>query len=210
VPFYALAVAYSAVPLYVPGWWPFGYYNVRYGLELLTGFAAAIALLFAMGLRASRGWWKLAPTLAAAILIAGGYGSIWRSQPICYQEAWINSRGRIALESELGKTLRRLPANSTILMYLGDHVGALQYSGIPLERTINEGNHRVWMHPSDPQGIWERALADPRGTVDYVVAVAGDPVSTQANLAGLTPIAVVHARGQQPATLYVARGNQTR
>jgi len=34
--------------------------------------------------------------------------------------------------------------------------GALEQAGIPLRRTINEGNHRVWKYPLDPDGLWER------------------------------------------------------
>ena len=44
VPFYALSVAYSGVPIFMPVWWPFSYYNVRYGLELLPAFAVFVAL----------------------------------------------------------------------------------------------------------------------------------------------------------------------
>ena len=41
VPFYALSVAYGGVPIFIPAWWPFSHYNVRYGLQLLPAFAAA-------------------------------------------------------------------------------------------------------------------------------------------------------------------------
>src|SRR5581483_2451919 len=30
VPFYMLSIAYSGVPMFVPTWWPFSHYNVRY------------------------------------------------------------------------------------------------------------------------------------------------------------------------------------
>ena len=39
LPFYTLSVAYSGVPIFMPVWWPFSFYNVRYGLELLPAFA---------------------------------------------------------------------------------------------------------------------------------------------------------------------------
>ena len=39
LPFYSLSVAYGGVPIFMPVWWPFSYYNVRYGLELLPAFA---------------------------------------------------------------------------------------------------------------------------------------------------------------------------
>ena len=37
--FYSLSIAYGSVPIYIPVWYPFSYYNVRYGLELLPVFA---------------------------------------------------------------------------------------------------------------------------------------------------------------------------
>ena len=87
-------------------------------------------------------------------------------------------------------------------MYLGDHVGALQRAGIPLRHTINEGNHRPWAKPTDPEGLWERALADPRQYADYVVAMDGDPVAKQVQRQGLTSVVVVHTVGQPAATIY--------
>jgi len=89
----------------------------------------------------------------------------------------VNSRSRLALEAKLADQLKTLPPDSTIVMYLGDHVGALQDAGIPLRRVINEGNHRTWKQPSDPEGLWERALRNPGQYADYAVAIEGDPVS---------------------------------
>src|SRR5205823_14067719 len=128
------------------------------------------------------------------------YGSILRD-PSCFREAWVNSRTRLALEHELAAYLKALPQNSTLLMYLGDHVGALQDAGIPLRRVINEGNHRVWKQPSDPEGLWERALANPEKHVDYVIAFQGDPVSSGSNTS-LKPLKVIDVPGQARATIY--------
>ena len=52
LPFYSLSVAYSGVPIFIPVWWPFSYYNVRYGLELLPAFAVFVALAFYFAARA--------------------------------------------------------------------------------------------------------------------------------------------------------------
>jgi hypothetical protein len=87
-------------------------------------------------------------------------------------------------------------------MYLGDHVGALQDAGIPLRWTINEGNHRPWKRPSDPEGLWERALADPQKYVDYVIAIDDDAVAAQVERRDLSSMVVVHTTGQPPATIY--------
>jgi len=203
LPFYMLSIAYSGVPIFLPVWWPFSYYNVRYGLELLPAFAvfAGLTLYFLLGFARNR-LAKTAVAFATVILVAGSYAYVWRAQPICFREAWVNSRTRIALESELASNLIKLPRDSTLLMYLGDHVGALQRAGIPLRRVINEGNHRPWKEPSDPQGPWERALANPAQYVDFVVAVDGDPVALAVQKRDLSSMVVIHTSGQPPATIY--------
>jgi hypothetical protein len=201
--FYTLSISYSGVPVYLPPWWPFSLYNVRYGLQLLPAFAAFAALLLHFLLTLAHGrWMKTTAGLTMVALVAVSYASVWRAQPICYREAWVNSRSRITLETELATNLRLLPHNVTLLLYLGDHVGALQRAGIPLRQTINEGNHRPWFRPSDPEGLWERALSDPHQYADYVIAIDGDPVSNNVQKHDLTSMVVIHTEGQPPATLY--------
>jgi len=203
LPFYMFSMAYGGVPIFVPEWWPFSFYNVRYGLEMLPALAVfvALALHFMAGLvRNNSG--KFLVRGAVFIFVVASYWSIWRVQPICYREAWINSRSRIVLESDLAARLKTISANSIVLMYLGDHVGAIQQAGIPLRRVINEGNHRTWRHPSDPEGMWERALSYPAQHVDFVVATEGDPVSTSGRTKGLIQIVQIHVPGQATTTIY--------
>jgi hypothetical protein len=201
--FYVLSITYEGVPIYLPPWWPFSLYNARYGLQFLPAFSAFAALLLHFLLTLARGrWMKTAVGVLIVSLVAVSYASVWRAQPICYREAWVNSRTRITLETELASNLRLLPHNATLLMYLGDHVGALQRAGFPLRQTINEGNHRPWARPSDPEGLWERALADPHRYADYVIAISGDPVASGVQKRDLTSMVVIHTEGQPPATLY--------
>jgi hypothetical protein len=206
LPFYTLSLAHGGVPIFLPVWWPFSYYNVRYGLQMLPAFAAAVAILVHIGLteRAHRTL-RLAVVVGSILLVVGSYASIWSAHPICFREAWVNSRSRIALESQLAARLKTLPPDSSILMYLGDHVGALQQAGIPLRRVIHEGNHRTWKQPSDPEGLWERTLGDPPAHADYVVAVEGDPVSNALRDHALASVARIEVAGQPPATVYQAR-----
>ncbi len=207
VPFYALSIAYGGVPIYVPAWWPFTHYNLRYGLQLLPAFAAALAILIYFALRQES--WPRRLRLAAAASILGfaaiSYASIWRAGPICLQEAEINARSRHQLEAQLSKWLRELPPNSMLLMYLGDHVGALEQAGIPLRRVINEGNHRVWKQPEDPEGLWERTLANPAEYSDFVVAFEGDPVWQRVQSRKLQELVEIHVTGQARAIVYRAR-----
>jgi hypothetical protein len=206
LPFYMLSIAYGGVPTYVPVWWPFSYYNVRYGVQLLPAFAVflGVATYVVVGF-ARNTTVRVALGFAALCLVAGSYLSVWRVQPICFREAWVNSRSRIALETELARQLELLPSNSSLLMYLGDHAGALQQAGIPLRRVIQEGNHRTWKRPDDPVGLWERALANPAGYADYAVAIAGDPVSEAIRKHDLTSIVRIHALGQPEAVIYRTR-----
>jgi hypothetical protein len=204
LPFYALSVAYGSVPIYVPAWAPFSYYNVRYGIELLPAFAGFLALAVYFGVRFSRNaLGKMVTVVLVVALVAGSYTAVWRAQPVSFREAWINSRTRIALETQVADVLKQFPQDSTILMYLGNHVGALEQAGIPLKRTINESNHRPWKRPTDPEGLWEKALADPPKYADFVVAFEGDPVSQAMKGRKLYTIEVLHAYGQASATIYV-------
>src|SRR5271166_4491978 len=79
VPFYALSVAYSGVPIFIPQWWPFTHYNVRYGLQLLPALAVALAILVHRAVRSET--WKprlrLGCMLCVDALVAASYASVW-------------------------------------------------------------------------------------------------------------------------------------
>jgi hypothetical protein len=205
--FYALSVAYGGVPIFVPAWWPFTHYNVRYGLQLLPAFAAAVALVIDFVLRLVAWNWRLrvACVLGLFALVIGSYASIWSAVPVSLQEAQVNMGSRNHLEAQLAGWLQKLPPDSTLLMYLGDHVGAVQQAGIPFKRVINEGNHRVWMHPQDPEGLWESALSDPAKYTDYVVAFEGDSVWQAVQGRHFKELVELHTTGQPRAILYRAR-----
>lgn len=207
LPFYALSVAYGGVPIFVPPWWPFSHYNVRYGLQLLPAFAAAAATVVYIAAR-SKTWsqqLRLACILSVIVLVLADYSSVWQAGPVSLKEAEVNMRIRNLFESQLGSWMKHLPPDCTLLMYLGDHVGAVQQSGIPLKRVINEGNHRVWKQPSDPEGLWERALADPAQYADYVIAFEGDPVWQAMQDRPSREIMELHVSGQARAIVYRAR-----
>jgi len=206
VPFYMLSVAYGGVPIFTPEWWPFSLYNIRYGVQLLPALAVFLALAvlcIVSWTRARTARWAMA--VAGVLFVAFSYAGVWRAQPGCFREAWTNSRTRLQLERSAAEELRRLPANATLLMYLGEHVGALQDAGIPLKNTINEGNHRVWKQPSDPQGLWEQALADPARFADFVVAFDGDVVWQAVQARQFPAVAILSVNGQRKATIYQTR-----
>jgi len=215
LPFYALSIAYGSVPIFVPPWWPFSHYNVRYGLQLLPAFAVFVPLGISF-LCQSVGkipriavswnrWTNVAAFFTILVLVVASDGAIWRADPICYREAATNMRGRVALDGQLAGWIKSLPADSTLLMYLGEHVGALEQAAIPLRRVINEGNHRVWKQPFDPEGLWERALAEPAKYADYAIGFEGDPVWAAAKNQRLTALVEIHTTGQPRAVIFQGR-----
>ncbi len=194
--FYSLSIAYGSVPIFVPVWWPFSYYNVRYGLELLPVFAVfpvLVAIFVVERVRSRR--LELAARTLLIVCVAGSYLSAWAETPITLREARTNSRTRVAMEEALANYLVRVPKNATILMYEGSHVGALQRAGIPLKHVISEASHPDW----------EWALLDPAHKAIYIVAFQGDPVWAAAKehrseLKGAISISVP---GQERCTIYV-------
>ncbi len=114
--------------------------------------------------------------------------------PICYREAWANSRSRLQLETQVAQALVPIPENSTILMYTSDYVGAIQKAGIHFDRIISECTFIAW----------DSARSAPSAGADYIVAVAGDPVAeaVRINPRGLTKIAIIHTLGKPEVTIY--------
>jgi len=109
LPFYSLSVAYGGVPIFMPVWWPFSYYNVRYGLQLLPAIVVftSAALYFCMTHLADRRA-RLVVVLIAFGFAGSSYIFIWRAQPICLREAVANSRTRVPFERALAEQLQRI------------------------------------------------------------------------------------------------------
>jgi hypothetical protein len=213
--FYALSIAYGSVPVHVYTWWPFATFNQRYGLQLLPMFAVSAGMLIAGLYRfapVSSVGRKLVAPVVMFTLVAASYAFVWKASPQCLQEARRNWDIRHVLNSEVQQVVTKLPPNSRFLMDLGEHVGVMQQAGIPLRQVVNNENHRPWKRPTDPEGLWERALADPPSYVDFVIAFDGDVVDQAVSKAKLTELIEIHATGQPHARIYAARTapNQSR
>jgi hypothetical protein len=214
--FYALSIAYGSVPIHVHTWWPFATFNQRYGLQLLpmlavsTGVLTASVVLLGKLLNVSGHRGKLVATMLAMVVVS--YASLWKAEPQCLKEARRNWEIRNPLDSAVERIIGTLPGNSRFLMELGEHVGVMQQLGIPLRQVVNNENHRSWKRPTDPEGLWERALADPPRYVDFVIAFDGDAVDQRANKISLAELAEIRATGQARARIYATGSapNQSR
>ncbi len=193
--FYSLSIAYGSVPIYIPVWYPFSYYNVRYGLELLPVLAVFPVLLAAyLATKSARLFLRTAAWSVMIALVAASYASAYAGSPITLREARINSRGLLALEQGLAGVLVQLPPSATLLMYEAEHAGALRLAGIPLHRVISENEHPDW----------ELALLDPAHHAEYIVACQGDPVwsAVQRHASDLQEMMTVTAPGQSTCAVY--------
>lgn len=213
--FYAYSLSYGWVPLHVPNWWPHAVFNQRFGLELLPMFAVLAGILVAMaaarfGARtSSRTLWSAVGV--AAVLLALSYGFVLKAQPLDLTEAERSWNMRRGIDTSLERILVALPPDSMFLMDVGAHVGVMERAGIPLRRVVNADNHRPWLRPGDPEGIWERTLADPGKYVNYVISFDGDPVDVGVNKTNLTLLTVIHSMSQPAARIYqTTRANQAR
>ena len=205
LPFYAFSVAYSGVPIFVPDWWPFGIYNLRYGLQVLPAVAVFSGIALAEIFRNVRS----APIQQAVACVASAFW-LWTALgaakcPASYLEASHNMQGRVSLQERLAVELQRLPPDSSILMALRDFPGAPQRAGVPLHRLIDENDQRLWKRPADEDGLWNRALLNPQLFADYAVGFAGDPVDATAVQHHLIAVYSLEVSGQPRATIYRAR-----
>ncbi|WP_254062035.1 glycosyltransferase family 39 protein [Acidobacterium sp. S8] len=200
LPFYAYSIAYGSVPIFIPLWWPHSFYNTRYGMEMLPVFALSLAFLVAWGNDfLGRRWprssdWAVG---AALLLIVIDGVVLARSRPLVLQEAVANAHTRIPFERALARQLEILPDQGMILMYTSEHIGALQQAGIPLKRTINEGDYYQW----------PGALEHPAKSAAIVVTTDGDAIAAAvaAHPEGLALVNVICSTGQPCARIYLAK-----
>ena len=193
LPFYAYSIAYGSVPIFIPVWWPFSWYNTRYGMELLPAFALFFAFvcdaLARLHLRAAQ-WMPV----VASLLIFANSGALLHAKPLVFQEAMANARTRIPFEHAIAIKLEDIPPGERILMYTSAHVGALQQAGVPLRATVNEGDYVQW----------QKALERPASAAPWIIAIDGDAVADAIKVHpdNLDLLSVTCGMGQGCARIY--------
>lgn len=207
VPFYSYAVAYGSIPIFIPPWPPHSWYNTRYGMEMLPGFALFGAFLADGAFRASRLLRKRRNLRSAHVprvetgafillllLIGLNCYLLLAPGPLVFREAWANSRTRIPFDRAVSDALLTLPPHGHILVDASRMAGALQLAGIPLRRTVNEADWKTW----------QRALNDPAQSAPAIVALDGGPIAhaIERHPEGLDLIQIVCSTGQPCARIY--------
>jgi len=207
VPFYAWSVAYGSVPIFFPAWWPFTWYNTRYGLELLPALALGLGLaaqFIADGLRRIRfpsvavALPKLAFTLLFALAVINVF-ALLRSNPIVYVESTKNAEARQPYDNAIPPALKSLlifDPQAPVLMNTSMYPEVVAFTGIRLRQTINESDLEVY----------RSALATPAAHAAIVVAFDGDEIdnAVNAHLADFTLMGRFTAKGQPSAAIYAS------
>ncbi len=172
LPFYAYSVSYGSVPIFLPVWKPFSFYNTRYGMELLLAFAffAAFAVEYLLQrLNPKRRTRHAAIVAACLVFIVANALTMLREHPLTYVEAEKNTAARGYYNAQIPAALAHLhqldPAGE-ILMNTSMYPSFIPNAGLTYRQTINE---------SDKQFYWA-ALDYPAAHASIVLAFAGDDI----------------------------------
>jgi len=176
LPWYLWAMWSGNVPIFVPQYWPHGYYNLRYGVQLLPAVAAwsglAVAAVVAGVRRVTLPHARAGIAIGLAVLCGGAYLAMLGGEgPVAYAEAVHNAPDRLAMEHALAAALAPWRPGQRILMYYGTYPGALADDGIPVHDVIQESNYR----------LWTSALAAPHAYAAWVVVERPGPVAEHIN-----------------------------
>jgi hypothetical protein len=200
--FYAYSVAWGSVPIFLPVWWPFSWYNTRYGMELLPALALGLGFFAQFAIAAAREfkprWAKYAAALLFA-LVALNAGQMLRERAVVYVEGTANIDARRPYDMEIPPALRALLADrpgGVVLMVTSVYPEIVAQTGIPLRQTINESDLEVYRD----------ALKGPAAHAALVVAFDGDEVdqAVKAHPEGLRAVRRFRTPGQPAGTIYVS------
>lgn len=211
LPWYVWAMWSGNVPIFLPQYWPHGYYNLRYGVQMLP----AVALFSGLAVAALAGGlrrvilprWsgrRLAGAVAAGLALIGAASYLVMLRPPgppAYAEAVHNAPARLEMEHQLAQALAARQAGERVLMYYGNFPGALPDDGIPLHAVVQESNFL----------LWQEALLRPHQYVQWVVRESDSPTWRLVNERDLAQyfeqVADLHVATQHEIRVYHLHGH---
>ncbi len=206
LPFYAYSVSYGSVPIFLPVWWPHSWYNTRYGMEMLPGFAFAFGFAAERLLNATRQ--RTVVAVALGFMLVANLGEMLEQGPLVFVEGRRNYEARGYYNTAIGGVIARLhelDPRGLLLLDTSSFPTIIPRAGMTYRETLNE---------SDKE-FFRAALAAPAAHADMVLAFAGDEVAAavRAHPDDLRLAQCFHSSGQADACLYIselsplARGN---
>ena len=166
LPFYVHALAYAAVPLYVPNLLPYAYYNTRYGIEMLA--ASALFSSFWLGRQLPSKARHALLTVLLGILITQAATTMFRgaSQLTVLREGVLNTPCKSRRQSTVIEFLKSRYDRAAVLIALGKWPCVMPEVGISFRQTLTEANREEW----------RRMWSEPGKLVKWIVRGDGDSV----------------------------------
>ncbi len=166
LPFYIHSMAYAAVPIFVPTLTPFGYYNLRYGLEMLPALAVFTSFLVARGLapnlrRYATGILLVALSVQAALLSARG---LIRLPTV--RESIANTPCRSIGQRAVIDFLRTRYDGGSVLAAAGKWPCVMPEVGISFRNNLTEMD----------RDEWTKLRSEPEKLAEWIIRGQGDPV----------------------------------
>ncbi len=168
LPFYIQAMAYAAVPLYVPTLFPNTYYNVRYGVEMIAAVALFPSFVFSPRLGRNLRIVLLIIFLAVlgrqfAVLTAAGP----REMPVV-KEGILNTPCRARRQRAIIEFLRGRYDGGRILVAVGKWPCVMPQVGIYFRNTLTNQSRK----------FWARMHTEPEKWVEWIIRGDGDPIDS--------------------------------
>lgn len=166
LPFYIHALAYAAVPLYVPTLFPWTYYNLRYGLEMMPALALLPSLTLSASLprKVRYGLLGLFLVVLAAEAYTKASGGV--QELAVLKEGILNSPCRSRRQQAIIRLLRGQYDGERVLMAAGKWPCILPEVGIYYRHTLTDANRRYWT----------RLRTEPERWVGWIIRGDGDAV----------------------------------
>jgi hypothetical protein len=154
LPFYIHALAYAALPLYAPTLFPFTYYNLRYGVEMVPALALFPSFLLPRGLPRRWRYGLLAFFVAvlawqSCSLFAGGAEGL-----AVVKEGLLNTPCRSRRQQAIIRFLRDQYDGQRMLVAAGKWPCVMAEVGIHYSNTISETNRKYWRRLRPEAGKW--------------------------------------------------------
>lgn len=167
-PFYIEAMAYAAVPLYVPTLFPHTNYNLRYGAELLPAVALFPSFIFSR--RLGR---KLAVILVAIFIGVLGWQfkemtSAGAAGLAVVREGVRNTPCRSRRQRAIIEFLRKHYDGGRVLIAVGKWPCVPPQVGIYFRNTLTDHNRKYWA----------RLRTEPENLVEWIVRGDGDAIDS--------------------------------
>lgn len=162
--FYVQSMAHAAVPIYVPTLFPFTYYNLRYGIQMLP--AVAVFPSFLLSSRLSPGTRTVLLMLVLGAILGQDVSFLSKgvTNLAVVQEAIRNNPCKAKKQQTAIEFLRQRYDGRMIVVAAGKWPCLMPALGISFRQTISETNRRYWKQlrygPSDDVGWIVRGDGD--------------------------------------------------